>query len=309
MNKLKLKLYIISTFSFLFIPFKEVNSLLGYTHVVLGNAYLDSTETEISDNNRNAFLSGEVFADIGRMKYDKIMLKKHGKKIDSDSEDFIKEMQKHISNEEEKWFVRGCMLHFIQDKHTDKFLKNLFNTDKVGYLHYGMADNCFREKNKTYIYSDLDKETFLNMVDVNEISDLIQSVLDKKSEFGNLENALKLFVKMPGVFQNLTVKLKLCNYFDENNLTKLTIRPQYKLLQKTYKSLGIEVGDINDDKYTLEDDIKKEAVNLITVSILITMCSENKAQNENFKDNVEACIKNITQQSIDYLTKNKLFDI
>lgn len=292
MNKLRTRM--VCLIVLLFVPCRVVDALLGYTHVILGNALLESMKIEISNENRNAFLSGEVLADIGRMKYDDIMLKKHGKRLDSDSEAFILEMLKYTNTEKEKWFVCGFILHFIQDMYTSEFLERLFSNKKIGYLHYGIVDNYFREKNGTYIFSDLDKSEFLNSMNINEISELIKNYLNKGAEFGGLQLALNLFVNSPEFLQNIAVNMKLSGYFDQENLNKLIIVPQYELLQKTYESFGLKLS---------VDHLKKEASTLIAVSMLMATHSGDKEKDENFENNIKSCINSINEKTISFLFK------
>ena len=163
----------------------EVKSLFGNTHFNLGKKIIENLDISLSENQKKAFLSGIVYADIGRFKFDQEI------GIASDSSQFIAEMKKHINNTEEEWFAIGCEIHRLQDAKTSDTLKEIFeNTEKSTYKEYithcALLDCYFLKKTNEYIHNN-HIETFnfnrikealykLNMVPINSLN------------YGNLDN-------------------------------------------------------------------------------------------------------------------------
>lgn len=280
--------------SFLLIFNNEVvYSLPIYVHFYLAEKLLDIAKINLTDDEKNAFLSGVVYADIGRIKIDDLSIDRDGKKakISSDSEEFANEMMKFVTNSVEKWFVFGFKLHSFQDANTDNFLNESFGVSKCSYLHYGAIDNYLKEKNKSYIFSNnLGKEEFLEKLDVNDISSLVENSLGK-NKYGLIGFILKIFISIPEFLQSWILRLVLKkSYFDRKDLERKIVSPQYDLLQKTYKSLGIELSI---------DDLKKQEANLIAVSLLMSIYENSKTKN--FENDTESCIDKITLESTNFL--------
>ena len=291
----KLHNYIFIFFISFILIFNEmvVYSLPIYTHFYLAERLLNVAKINLTNDEKNAFLSGVVYADIGRIKIDDIPSNKYGKKtkISSDSEEFANEMMKFVINSIEKWFVFGFKLHSFQDTNTDSFLNKSFGVSKCSYLHYGAIDNYLKEKNKSYIFSDnLSKEEFLEKMSINDISPLIENSLGK-NKYGIIGSILKIFVNIPEFLQSWILKLVLKKfYFDRKDLKKKIVSPKYKLLQRTYRSLGIKLSI---------DGLKTQEANLIAVSSLMSMYENIKPKN--FENNVENCINKITLESVKFL--------
>ena len=130
--KCRLSITIVLSLVFSFAFCMEANALFGNTHYSLAKLIIGKENITIPESNKIAFLSGIVYADIGRFKFDK----ETG--VDSDSLAFAEAMKKFAKTSDEKWFVRGIEIHILQDKETEKLLKSIFKTENVGYSDYVM---------------------------------------------------------------------------------------------------------------------------------------------------------------------------
>lgn len=224
----------------------EVNSLFINTHFNLGKTIIEQSGISLSEDEKNAFLSGAVYADIGRFKFDK----ETG--VDSDSYKFAKEMKKYAKTSEEKWFVRGFEIHTFQDKETGRFLKKVFGCEKYSYLEYimncSLLDRYFLRKTGCYISND-----FLHKFNFEQVSCGID--MKKLGEsLGIPENKIGDFVK------NI-----LTNYSTLHDKSKLVIYED--LIKKTYASFGFEITS---------DDIYQQAANILGASIVGSSIVEKK---------------------------------
>lgn len=225
---------------------KEVNSLFINTHFNLGEKIIEQSGISLVEDEKNAFLSGMVYADIGRFKFDK----ETG--VDSDSYKFAQEMKKYAKTSEEKWFVRGFEIHTLQDKETGKFLKKVFGCEKYSYLEYimncSLLDSYFLRKTGCYISND-----FLPKFNFKQVSCGID--IKKLSEsLGIPENKIEDFVK------NV-----LTNYSTLHNKYQLVIYAE--LIKKTYASFGFKI--------TL-DDVYQQAANILGTFIITSNIVEKE---------------------------------
>lgn len=225
----------------------EVNALFGNTHFNLGKIIIEQSNISLSESEKNAFLSGLVYADIGRFKFDKEC------GVNSDSDEFIVEMKKYAETPEEEWFIHGFEMHVFQDKETGKFLRDIFSNKGSGYLEYimncSLLDSYFLEKSGCYIFNDfLDKFNFEQVSSGMNMKSL--SVLA-----GIPEDKIKDFV---GTILN--------KYFKCPNKHPLTIYGD--LIRKTYNSFGLKVSI---------DDIYEQAANIVgAFAIMATIAGKNK---------------------------------
>ena len=63
--------------------------MFGNAHYNIGKQIIDKIDIDLSPSEKNAFLSGMVYADIGRFKFDK------QSSVESDSTHFVSEMKKY----------------------------------------------------------------------------------------------------------------------------------------------------------------------------------------------------------------------
>lgn len=221
---------------------REVNSLFGNTHFNLGQKIIQNLDTEISETQKNAFLSGLVYADIGRFKFDKEI------KVNSDSTQFITEMKKHAKTPEEKWFIRGFEMHILQDQKTIGVLEEVFEYKHKGYKEYiadcALLDCYFLNKNNEYIYSDCINKLNLDQIRENlsqlNIQDFISSICENS---------------------NKDLVLLLLNIFYSSIEKKYSLNLYNDLVEKTYTSLGLKLN---------EENINEQAGNIIASFATLT---------------------------------------
>ena len=226
----------------------RVNALFGNAHFSIGKKVLEKLDTDISEGEKKAFLSGIVYADIGRFKFD------DETGIASDSNKFVAEMKKFAETKEEKWFVRGFEIHVFQDGETRKFLEDILGHKYSSYITYavdcGTLDSYF-VKESGILYNDyLGKFNFEQVtagLDINEFSKKFKTTEEKLKKL-----AANTLNKCP------------------ENLTKVNLVMYDELIRKTYESLGF-------DKISL-DDIHDQAGNLLGVTIIVPAFLESKIQ-------------------------------
>lgn len=227
---------------------EKVNALFGNAHFSIGKKVIEKLDTNISEGERKAFLSGIVYADVGRFKFD------NETGIASDSNKFVAEMKRIAETKEEKWFVRGFEIHIFQDGKTRKFLEDILGHKYSSYVTYaidcGTLDSYF-VKESGILYNDyLSKLNFEQVtagLDMNKFS----------KEFDIAEEKLKEFAT------NTLIK---CS----KNSAKVNLVMYDELIKKTYESLGF-------DKISL-DDIHDQAGNLLGVTIIVPAFVESKIQ-------------------------------
>ncbi|MDO4199957.1 MAG: hypothetical protein Q4D57_04315 [Clostridia bacterium] len=221
--------------------------MFGNAHFNLGEKIVEKLDKKLSESEKNAFLSGIVYADIGRFKFDKET------KINSDSEMFAEAMDKLAETSEEKWFVRGFKMHIIQDKETPKFLNDILQHKYLSYTDYmidcGTLESYFCKKSGIIYNEFLDKFNFNDVTagfDIKDLSKISGTPEDKIEDF-----ALKIIEKSS-------------DYPERNDLVLFD-----KLIQDTYKSLGFEIG---------LDKIHEQAGNVFGVFIIIPYTVGNQKE-------------------------------
>lgn len=235
----------------------EVSALFINAHFNLGKIIIEQSGISLSEDEKNAFLSGLVYADIGRFKFDKET------NIDSDSYRFVEEMKKHAMTSEEKWFIHGCEMHILQDKETNKFLREILGRDSSSYLEYimncSLLDSYFFRKTGCYIFNDfLHKFNFKQVsygLDMKKISHAVGIPEDKIEDFINI--ALNRYSAKSDKYQ-------LIIYAD--------------LIKDTYHSFGFEIG---------LDDIYEQAANILGASIISAAVAEKNEISPDLAYNIE----------------------
>lgn len=234
-----------------------VGALYGNSHYNVGKKMIEKLGKTLSQSEKEAFLAGIVYADIGRFKFDKeITIDKKagentGKSIDSDSDEFAKEIKKLAKTNEEKWFARGFEVHVLQDKKTKSFLKEIFEKDYSSYSGYmsqcGALDMYFSKKSGI-LYNE-----FLNKFNFDQIA--------KDDNFDALTGGVP-----KSIVKYLTKKIikKYSDYPQKNELVMCE-----DLIKRTYKSLGYDV-DL--------EDIYEQAGNLLGSFIVIAHVMGNKEE-------------------------------
>lgn len=208
----------------------SAEAFFGYTHFNLGKKMVGKLDKKLSKSEENAFLSGVVYADVGRFKFDK----ETG--IDSDSYEFVNAMKKFAKTDEEKWFVRGFEAHVLQDNKTGKTLKNIFGAnDRRAYVFKcsGLDKYCGKQLGGIILYSEC-----LSKFNFDEVAGVLEESGFKVADFSR-----KYYI--PPMIAKIVVKIFLklrCWLCSKEYLTTYE-----NLIQKTYKSLKFEVSidDIN----------------------------------------------------------------
>jgi len=257
----------------------EVNALFGNAHFNIGQKIIKNLETEIYESEKRAFLSGLVYADIGRFKFDEEL------KIESDSDEFVEEMKKHVQTSEEEWFVRGFEMHVLQDKETSKFLKNAFGFQKINYVNYafgcGFLDAYFSDQNNKYIYNE-----FLDKFNFNQI-------YENKS-FGEITKN----IDSPKDFLELTINSLLESKYDFLDKVELVLYDD--LIIKTYAALGLKINT---------EDLQEQAANIVgsfavLSSVYKTLPEKTKFNKEDLASKIELECENLTNLCIYNLRGN-----
>lgn len=225
----------------------EANALFGNTHFNLGKKIIEKLEEKPSKSEEDAFLSGMVYADIGRFKFDKET------SVDSDSDKFANEMEKLAQTNEEKWFAYGFRVHVFQDNETKKFLNDVLDRDYSSYSEYmmncGVLDSYFSKKSGILYNEFLNKFNLKQITsgwDIGDLSKISGAPEDKIEDFA------------------VRIIKKHSDYPQKNNLLMYD-----DLIQRTYKSLGFEIS---------LDDIHEQAGNLLGVFIIVPAVVESKCE-------------------------------
>ncbi len=235
----------------------EANALFGNTHFNICKKVIEKTDHTLSKSEQIAFLSGSVYADIGRFKFDK----KTG--IDSDSDKFINEMKKFAKTSEEHWFVRGFEAHVLQDTVTGKFLNETLGRKSSCYREYVMdcslLDSYFLKKNGGLYNDFLDKINFEQIVCGLDTKDLGKAINISK-------NQIKCFLT--------TILDKYSNCPTKNNLVMYD-----NLVKQTYKSFGFEISS---------EEIHEQAANLVGVFIITSNFAAKTEISEELASKIES---------------------
>lgn len=249
----------------------EATALYGNTHFNLGKKIIEKSDLSLSESEKKAFLSGIVYADIGRFKFDK----ETG--IDSDSDKFAEEMEKLAKTPEEKWFAYGFKVHVFQDKETKRFLTDVLCHEYSSSSEYmndcGTLDAYFSEKSGIICNDFLDKFNFRQIINGLNIENL-----DK------LSSAPESVIKDFTTIFTMVITERISNSTNKNNLVIYD-----ELIKSTYESLGFEIN---------LDDIHEQAGNLLGTFIIISSIIDDGTEElsstiEEKSDNLaELCISN-----------------
>ena len=247
---MKFKKFVCTALALLFAAnscYTGVNALFGNAHFNLGKKIVRKLDKKLSEKEGNAFLSGMVYADIGRFKFDK----ETG--IDSDSDKFAKKMKELAKTDEEKWFARGFEMHVLQDNETKKFLNETLGRKYSSYSEYmtncGIVDYYFAGKSGILYNEFINEFNFEQIISGWNVKDL-----SKIS--GISEDKIKDFV--------MIILKKSSKYPKKNNLVMYE-----DLIEKTYNSFGIKVSS---------NEIHEQAGNLLGVFIIVSNVIGNKTK-------------------------------
>ncbi len=216
----------------------EANALFGNTHLNLGKKIIEQSNIKLSKSEEKAFLSGLVYADIGRFKFDKEI------GINSDSIKFVSKLKELAITPEEKWFARGFEIHVFQDKNTEKYLNNIIGKKSCSYSQYiincSLLDSYFLKSSGELHNEFLDKFNFEQVSAGIDIENLSKTV-------GIPKNKIKDFV---------LIVLDKCS-----STTKQSLVIYDNLIKNTYNSLGLNVSI---------ESIHEQAANIVGAFIATT---------------------------------------
>lgn len=245
--------------------------MFGNAHYNIGKQIIDKIDIDLSPSEKNAFLSGMVYADIGRFKFDK------QSSVESDSTHFVSEMKKYTITNEEKWFAYGIEMHILQDEKTGEFLSNIFGEREFDYCNYilecGFLDYYFLKKTSSYIYNEF--LTKFNFTQVNATFDL---------------NRFSKFFEIPeSNFESIGNSMIL-NFYSGKNKNNLVTYDE--LIIKTYRSFEVKLSI---------DEIHEQEANILgTCAAACTIASRQK-----FPEKIITKIDLETKKIVD-LCKNAL---
>lgn len=154
----------------------QVNAFGGYTHYYITSKVIEETpEFEIlSDEEKLAYKSGSVIADIGWFNWDLVYPDSDGKVF----KDKMIEIAAQSEDSKTKLFALGWSDHLIQDENTVRTFKAVFKKP-IGSVRYrincGKLDAYFYNKFK-YIWADT---LFINYNLIREVYSVFKS---KKSD-------------------------------------------------------------------------------------------------------------------------------
>lgn len=226
----------------------EGNALFGNAHYSIGEKIVAKIGRSLSEVERLAFLSGMVYADIGRLKFDKLC------GVESDSRDFLKILKANAITDQEKWFAKGVQVHILQDEMTSEFMIDFANAKITDYTSYilrcSLIDYYFFKISGRYIFSD-----FLEIFDLNEVSELIEC-----------KKLCDTFQFTEGQVEEIC-KSTLKSYY--GSVEKISLSACDDLLIRTYQDLGLNIT---------KEDLHRQQANMLGAFILITFIVWDKQE-------------------------------
>lgn len=144
-KKTPFKYKIYTLIPILFFVFKNsYHAFGGYTHYYICSKviYIDENLKNLSEEEKLAYKSGSVIADVGRFYFDDFFPA-------SDEEIFKNELIKMAMQDNDKklkLFALGWSDHVIQDKHTSKIFNKIFENTQNYRIRCGKCDTYFYEK-------------------------------------------------------------------------------------------------------------------------------------------------------------------
>lgn len=256
--------------------YTEANVLFGNTHYNIGKQIINNMNISLSENEKSAFLSGIVYADIGRFIFDK----KIG--IDSDSTTFAKEMKKYTTTNEEKWFVRGIEMHIIQDQQTNEILTHIFGKNDNGYLNYikkcSLLDCYFLRNNESYIYNE-----FLDKFNYEQVTSELDTVSIARS-LGIPDNQILPMCK--SIISSFYMQINKCNLITYN-----------ELIVKNYHSLGLKIT---------QKDVQEQEANIVGASIIACFFASKQQFPDKLSTKIDAECKKVINLCTNAICKNNL---
>lgn len=248
-------------------------------HYNVGKKILELGNFNLQINEKTAFYSGLVYADIGRFKLDKIS------GVESDSEKFMKKLKKHVNIPAEYWFLLGTKIHAFTDKKTKKILKNIFKTHTCGYISYlkrcSILEYFFLKETGAYIHSE--------NLELFNLSSALFNV-----DFFNINELFRV------TKENLESKLKKALSKFYHNINKIELKFPINLLKNAYEELGVSVT---------EGELKQQEATLIGSAALLSIFAtlNNKNLNEKIFLNIKKETEKLCKQGAKFLKREVYF--
>lgn len=228
------------------------------------------SKDSLSEEEIRAFISGSIYANIGRFRFNKEC------GVKSASYEFQEELMKHAKTSEEKWFARGWDMdgRGWGSEGIDVFLSNIFDKDSESteyfmrcgskyFLNCSLLDNYFIRKSGCVVSNE-----FLDMFNFKQVSaELGMATLSQGLGVpeDKVEDASRDILNK---HQATSKKYQLVLHGD--------------LIKEAYKSFGLELS---------LDDIYEQAANVVAMGALISgFASEDKIPkpiSQEIKDNGE----------------------
>ncbi len=259
-------------FALFSISCSEVSAFFGNTHFNLGKKIIAESKIELSKEEQNAFLSGLVYADIGRFKFDKQIYEKCKKRIVSDEEIFAAKLAECAKTPEEMWFARGFAMHAFQDQKVQKFLEDILNKKVENYPAYvmncGFLDYYFCVQENSFIYDDL-----LTKFNSDEIT-------------ANLGS----FGKTIGIISTKIATSILNNYY--SSITKEPLVLYDQLIKQAYLSLGLNVT---------AEELREQSANIIGAFVILSALNSKRSISKELASKIELKTQELVEECSSYL--------
>lgn len=250
----------------------EVSAFFGNTHFNLGKKIIAESKIELSKEEISALLSGLVYADIGRFKFDKQIYEKRKERIDSDDKIFAAKLAECAKTSAEMWFARGFAMHAFQDQKAQEFLENILNKKIENYPTYVMdcsfLDHYFCAQENSFIYSN-----FLDKFNSDEIA----------ANIGNLG-------KIIGIASTKIATLILDNYY--SSIKKESLILYDELIKQAYLSLGLN---------TTAEELREQSANIIGVFVILSSLNSKRSIPEELANKIESSTKELITKCLSYL--------
>lgn len=250
----------------------EVSAFFGNTHFNLGKKIIAESKIELSKEEGNAFLSGLVYADIGRFKFDKQIYEKCKKRIASDEEIFAAKLAECAKTPEEMWFARGFAMHAFQDQKVQKFLEDILNKKVENYPAYvmncGFLDYYFCVQENSFIYNDL-----LTKFNSDEIT-------------ANLGS----FGKTIGIAPTKIATSILNNYY--SSITKEPLVLYDQLIKQAYLSFGLNVT---------AEELREQSANIIGAFVILSALNSKRSISKELASKIELKTQELVEECSSYL--------
>ena len=245
-----------------------MSAFFSNTHFNLGKKIIAESKIELSKEEQNAFLSGLVYADIGRFKFDKQIYEKCKKRIVSDEEIFAAKLAECAKTPEEMWFARGFAMHAFQDQKGPEIFRRYFKNYPAYVMNCGFLDYYFCVQENSFIYDDL-----LTKFNSDEIT-------------ANLGS----FGKTIGITSTKIATSILNNYY--SSITKEPLVLYDQLIKQAYLSLGLNVT---------AEELREQSANIIGAFVILSALNSKRSISKELASKIELKTQELVEECSSYL--------